>query len=840
MTSGDQVVSAPKPDPVGLWELAKAERNWLVYRLVAREGKKPQKIPQTRDGRNIGAKDAAALTFDEATKTADRLGADFGIGYLPRPGSAMVCVDFDGVLKDGEVIQPDLPEISSYAEVSPSGTGLHVLIGRPDELTPLTFDDGNDWVGYIGSDSKFFTVSLKHWNEVTEITNDNKLVAWVVDHHAMAVHSSPSTNKWWDQDGSKLNGSKHRGQNGHWFNWLPIDQKVTCAEEMLSFLPPEYVKGYDTWLKTGMALKLADEGYQLFEVWDRWSSRADNYDGCTMEKWDQLAAEQNGEKLMVTMGTVAHWAKDHGWNSTNWEHLSSNHKSKKAAAKLKCLGAELPGHPEVPPIVQSGPRERARELVTTYAYHPAGDTAVQIDGLDPQQQVKIGAFKHQNERWARRLNQENAPPNANAGVINPVSFWLNDPLLVQIDGLAYRPDKPFPLFSENGKLLKNYFAMPEHKAEGGELGPFIDFMRGFVPDRREREWLLDHLAFKVQNPHLPQVGVVFVSEEGRTGRGTLADIFQKLFHPRNAGLIDAERLLGRNSQSAFKGDFATKIVLFCEELPSVGEETQTEHHRTYNKLKELVDTRPKREKLAVKYGRPVEMYTCTSYFFATNNPDALPLPEYDKRFVVLQNGPQRPHEFWVSIRAWMSHPANIGALFHYLMERDVSSYRHTEIIETNARRRMISETKYTSEQVTEDIIADVESYIGGRPELISFEAVVERARREDASMNGRKGSNRVRKALEKLGYCNVPHADGFGDERGRIRVSINGLASSIKRHTVLSLNGTGQYVGSEADLDDIKAAIAVFEKTTRTTMNELTLQDKARLAGSKLKAVSKK
>ena len=112
------VMTVPPLGPV--WEAAKAERNWLAYRLVPQADKKPKKIPQTPAGRNTGPKKAAGLTFDEAVLLAARLGKDCGIGYLPRAGSAMVCVDFDGVIESGSVVQPDLPSFTSSLMLSSS------------------------------------------------------------------------------------------------------------------------------------------------------------------------------------------------------------------------------------------------------------------------------------------------------------------------------------------------------------------------------------------------------------------------------------------------------------------------------------------------------------------------------------------------------------------------------------------------------------------------------------------------------------------------------------------------------------------------------------------------
>ena len=307
------------------WDRSMSERNWLVYRLVGRDGKKPQKIPQAASDTNASAKVAAILTFDEAQEGASRLGESFGIGYLPRADSAVVCIDFDGVLNNGVVVQPDLPAFQSYAEVSPSGTGLHVLVPRPKDTPPLLFDDDSDWVGYIGSEKRFFTVSLDKWGNQSEILTDEALVKWVFDRHSGAIkEANASADKrraeWGKLKRRQLGNAKHG-----WFHRLPVHLRAKCAAEMLAVLPPKYAKGYDTWLQAGMALRLADEEYELFEVWDQWSQTAPNYDGLNMEKWGQLAPTLDSEKRMVTLGTLVHWAKKFGWDPEPWERTARDH-----------------------------------------------------------------------------------------------------------------------------------------------------------------------------------------------------------------------------------------------------------------------------------------------------------------------------------------------------------------------------------------------------------------------------------------------------------------------------------------------------------------------------------
>ncbi len=359
-----------------IWDKAKAEKNWLPYRLVQRAGNKPQKIPQSQNGTNIGAKQAAVLNFDEAWDLAQSLGDDYGIGYLPRAGSAIVCVDFDGVLKDGQVNQADIPEFNSYTEISPSGTGLHVLIARPLDKEPITFDDGNDWVGYIGSDSKFFTVSLDRWGKQTEIEDDPELVDWVMKRNTEVLGANKTEIS--APKGKRVVQSSTRAKTSraNWFEHLPAHLKAKCAAEMLSTLPPKFASGYDTWIAVGMALKLVDEGYELFDVWDEWSKTASNYDVLLLDKWNGFAINPIEPKELVTIGTLIRWAQKHGWEPEAWQRVAQNFKLNGSVEDLAAKIAKTAKTPRHKPNIQEDtnkstkPKDQA--LLDEYLTRPGG------------------------------------------------------------------------------------------------------------------------------------------------------------------------------------------------------------------------------------------------------------------------------------------------------------------------------------------------------------------------------------------------------------------------------------------------------------------------------------
>jgi hypothetical protein len=113
-------------------------KQWLVWRFESsrEQGKKPLKVPyyvsgQKRFGVQGSPEDRNALvTFDQAV-AALRSNLWTGIGFAFVPGSKVNAVDLDNCVRAGEII-PEVKELireaSTYAEVSPSGNGVRLLM----------------------------------------------------------------------------------------------------------------------------------------------------------------------------------------------------------------------------------------------------------------------------------------------------------------------------------------------------------------------------------------------------------------------------------------------------------------------------------------------------------------------------------------------------------------------------------------------------------------------------------------------------------------------------------------------------------------------------------------
>lgn len=144
-------------------EELREQPNWVCWRVEERDGKLT-KVPicPSRPGSRASSTDRATWSeFSKAVDTAKL--ANYGIGFVFSGG--FVGIDIDkGV--EGGTLTPEAQRIvklfNSYTEISPSGTGVHIIVigewndsGRRSKLP-----SGEGLEAY--SAGRFFTVSGKH------------------------------------------------------------------------------------------------------------------------------------------------------------------------------------------------------------------------------------------------------------------------------------------------------------------------------------------------------------------------------------------------------------------------------------------------------------------------------------------------------------------------------------------------------------------------------------------------------------------------------------------------------------------------------------------------------
>ncbi len=105
---------------------------WVVWKLIERNGEKT-KVPFAVDGSLAKSNDPATwTTFETAASTFQNGGGYAGIGYVFAPDDPFAGVDLDGCrdAQTGELADwasDQIAALDTYAEVSPSGTGVKLF-----------------------------------------------------------------------------------------------------------------------------------------------------------------------------------------------------------------------------------------------------------------------------------------------------------------------------------------------------------------------------------------------------------------------------------------------------------------------------------------------------------------------------------------------------------------------------------------------------------------------------------------------------------------------------------------------------------------------------------------
>jgi putative DNA primase/helicase len=274
---------------------------WLVWRFEAYAGdKKPRKVPYYAGGGKRGGtrgqqlqqgspEDRAKLvTFDVALARLAQ-GARDGLGFAFLPGDGLIGIDIDAAvdLATGEVSErctKIIEACNTYTELSPSGTGVHIIAAG---TTDTTKSNAIGLEVYCGK--QFFTVTGRRWSGTPAEVNpiDEKVIkrlqATVQAAKGGAARTRPPAPQVAPDD--------------------DIERRLADALQCVSASV-----GYHDWLNIGMGLKaaLGDRGFAL---WNYWSSKGDSYPGTEAldRKWHSFQSDGVTEATVFKLATQAGW-----------------------------------------------------------------------------------------------------------------------------------------------------------------------------------------------------------------------------------------------------------------------------------------------------------------------------------------------------------------------------------------------------------------------------------------------------------------------------------------------------------------------------------------------------
>lgn len=315
-------------------------------------------------------------------------------------------------------------------------------------------------------------------------------------------------------------------------------------------------------------------------------------------------------------------------------------------------GPELPVYEHVP------------ELLTRFVYDRAEDGFWDlVEPLAVPQ--KVAALKNEFANPVRVVQADGKIKS-----VSPVALLLNNPARVKVAGAEYSPGHRSKLFmNERGHLKYNLFDMPAYEdraIDESMTAPFYDYLDYLIPSDDERNFFLDWLACKVQDPTFRGPALFMVAEKQGIGRTTLMDILAKMFGHQNTKNVSFDELIAGGNFNAY----LESLLVVVNETLALSDYASGK--KSSDKLKELIDPRPVLTTINPKYGKQRDVWSVSSYVFLSNHIDGLKLTEGDRRYYAIRNAFERnTPEFYGAINHWMNGSEWQEHLWNSLLERDV-------------------------------------------------------------------------------------------------------------------------------------------------------------------------
>lgn len=273
-------------------------KQWLVWKFEPnpKPGKKDLKVPHYAKsgtkrgwfpgvrGKKIGQGSPEEMpllvTFDEAKAAAIQRGME-GVGLAMVAGCPITALDFDHCVADG-VIHPDVEAliVGTYAEISPSGTGVRAFVkGNLGDRSDAHPDDGS--FGFeTYSSSRFVTFTGNMTADTVTFGCENE----VAEPSPLLLETCEK------RFGPRVIRQVSIGKSDK--------ERVGLTDAQIKVvLQYTAIGDYHRWMAIGFAIHHETEGEGEW-LWDEWSQQGDLYEGPDdiRYKWSTMGSYSSSEK----------------------------------------------------------------------------------------------------------------------------------------------------------------------------------------------------------------------------------------------------------------------------------------------------------------------------------------------------------------------------------------------------------------------------------------------------------------------------------------------------------------------------------------------------------------
>lgn len=306
----------------------------------------------------------------------------------------------------------------------------------------------------------------------------------------------------------------------------------------------------------------------------------------------------------------------------------------------------------------------------------------------------------------------------------------------KVERLVYRPGETPGISPDGNNNVLNVWRDTGVVAKAGSCSALTEHFELLVPDKSQRDHLLNYLAHLVQKPGVKVKHVILIIGGQGIGKSAIGQLIARIVGKENAIVVGPSE-----AEDKYKARWGNRQVLIFEELMAD------------NRLKFYNDVKPwiteEEHSVEEKYIQSYFASTPRGMFAFSNEHAPTRISADDRRFFVVRSPLQKQSADYYNRLFRAIGGEELAAFKYQLLTRDISSFEpDAPPPMTEAKQELISDTKAPIENRLEDLIAAREGIF--QKALVSIDAV-RSALREDYREK-RPSTAAVTTALRSLGH----------------------------------------------------------------------------------------
>lgn len=412
---------------------------------------------------------------------------------------------------------------------------------------------------------------------------------------------------------------------------------------------------HDTWFQIGMALYHQYDGSQQgFDLWDRWSASAPNYDREALEKRWPTFNNRDKAHIPITCRIVLKLAKDAEEQSIKEQVVDflsrlqaapdtdalvavcdeikvvelPNHVRELMTGKVKAKWKDLTGEAPRIGFVRELIRFESKEIISAPPWVKPWVYCSQTDNLFNivnRMELTRPAFNAAFSRYmltpTERLEGKAAPE------ILPTDAVLNLYQVPTVYNRMFMPGQP-ALYSIEGVDYANSYTEDGIPELPGELSPveneaiqiFLDHLVHIIANERDRTIFLDFMTYIVQHPGQRINWAILLQGAEGDGKSFFISVLKAVLGDKNVNMIPGKALEEKYNPWA-----ENALVCFIEDVRLHG----NNRFDAINTLKPMI-TNPT-VSIRRMNTNPYEVVNTMNYITTSNLKDAMPVGDEDSR-----------------------------------------------------------------------------------------------------------------------------------------------------------------------------------------------------------------